>query len=148
MTPSEVADLLSLSVELDRYATADKMTRERVVAWAAVLAAHAPSMTFAEAQALVIDYYGLHGESLTPQRLVELWRDKKRLLPSQVAADVRTARAMGLVAAAWPTSTPVPDHVAAKLADVRSRRQAEAVELEAGAPVLALGAGDGSHSGQ
>ena len=49
VTPSEVADLLSLSVELDRYATADKMTKEKVVAWAAVLAAEAPSMSFDEA---------------------------------------------------------------------------------------------------
>lgn len=131
MTPSEVADLLSLSSELDRYSTADKMTRERVIAWAAVFASEAPAMTFSEAQPLVIRFYGSAGESLTAFALIELWKAGRRLLPHQIAADVRSAKARGLLAASWVGSDPLPTDVAERLSQARLDDQGKAPELSA-----------------
>ena len=132
MTPSEVADLLSLSVELDRYATADKMTREKVVAWAAVLASEAPAMTFDEAQAATIRYYGTAGESLTVFALIDAWKLGKRMLPHQIAADVRSAKARGLIGDHDPR-VPLPAEVAARLAAARANdREVAPAEIEGG----------------
>lgn len=133
MTPSEVADLLSLSVELDRYATADKMTKEKVVAWSAVFAQEAPLMTFAEAQPLVVKFYGTAGESLTPFGLIELWKESRRMMPSQIAADVRVAKRLGLVAADHPRGGVLPDGVARRLAEYRAGVNAEMPSLEVAA---------------
>ncbi len=138
MTPSEVADLLSLSVELDRYSTADKMTREKVVAWAAVFAQEAPGMTFAEAQPLVIRFYGIAGESLTPFALIELWKDEKRMLPAQIAADVRVAKRLGLVAADHRARDPLPADAARRLAEYRAGENASRPALEDGPNVSPL----------
>lgn len=129
MTPSEVADLLSLSVELDRYATADKMTKEKVVAWAAVLNAEAPGMSFGEAQQCVIRYYGTEGESLTVYALIDLWKQGRRLLPHQIAADVRSAKARGLIDPAYSHKLPLPVEVAERLAAARAADRSSAVEL-------------------
>lgn len=121
MKPSEVADLLSLSVELDRFSTADKMTPEKVVAWAAVFAQEAPGMTFAEAQPLVIKFYGTAGESLTPFALIELWKRSRRLVPAQIEADVRVAKAIGLIPADHPPRGALPASVARELSEYRQR---------------------------
>ncbi|MCW2287011.1 hypothetical protein EDF60_1662 [Leucobacter luti] len=139
MTPSEVADLLSLSVELDRYSTADKMTKEKVVAWAAVFGQEAPAMTFDEAQPLVIRYYGTAGESLTPFALIDLWRAEKRMMPSQIAADVRVAKRLGMVAADHWTRDPLPADVARRLAEYRAGVNAEAPAIESGPLLSPLG---------
>lgn len=133
MTPSEVADLLSLSVELDRYATADKMTKEKVVAWTAVLNTEAPGMSFGEAQQCVIRYYGTEGESLTVYALIDVWKQGRRLLPHQVAADVRSAKARGLIAPSYSNNLPLPAEVASALAAARAQdRDTAPAEIEAG----------------
>lgn len=143
MTPSEVADLLSLSVELDRYATADKMTKEKVVAWAAVFAQEAPLMTFAEAQPLVIRFYGSAGDSLTPYALIDLWKAENRMMPSQIAADVRVAKRLRIISASHPAAEPLPDGASRKLANYRAGVNAAVPEVEAGpaGPVSALEVG-------
>ena len=138
MTPSEVADLLSLSVELDRYATADKMTKEKVVAWAAVFAQEAPLMDFNEAQTLVVKYYGTAGESLTPFALIELWQESKRMTRHQIEADVRVAKRLGLVPADHPSRGVLPDGVARELAEYRASVNAEVPAFELGANVSPL----------
>ena len=142
MTPSEVADLLSLSSELDRYATADKMTRERVVAWTAVIGSEAPQMTFDEAQQIVIRYYGTAGESLTVYALIDLWKQSRRMAPHQIAADVRSAKARGLIGRDWDTRTALPADVAGRLAAARDEeRQAAPGEVDSGPSKLRLEVG-------
>lgn len=142
MTPSEVAALLSLSAELDRYATADKTTKEKVVAWTAVIASEAPGMTFDEARQVAISYYGTAGESLTVYALIDLWKRGKRLAPHQIAADVRSAKARGLVDRSWDPFTPLPSVVAGKLAAARADAQdAAPAELESGPGPMLLEVG-------
>lgn len=113
MKPSEVADLLSLSLELDRYATADKMTKERAVAWAATIGAKAPGMTFDAAQQVVIDYYADGGDSLQVGDLIIVWRKRN-------AADVRAARGRGLIGRGHREQDALPAAVQAKLHEARA----------------------------
>ena len=141
MTPSEVAELLSLSVELDRYMTADKATKEKVIAWAAVLGSEAPGLSFAEAQRLVIEYYGSEGESLTVFALIDLWKRDRRLLPHQVAADVRSAKARGLVSRDWPEGDALPAEVADRLSAARAGDRDVAGGVGAAGSRLALQVG-------
>lgn len=143
MTPSEVADLLSLSVELDRYMTADKATKEKVVAWAAVLNATAPAMTFDEAQKLVIEFYGTAGESLTVYALIDLWKRDHRLLRSQIEADVRVAKRLGIVEASHGAASQLPADAAERLAEYRAGVNATLpeIETEAGTSPLRLDVG-------
>lgn len=121
MKPSEVADLLSLSLELDRYATADKMTKERAVAWAATIRAKAPGMTFDAAQKVVIDYYADGGDSLQVGDLIIVWRKKN-------AADVRAARGRGLVGRDHSEYQALPPAVNEALAAARERDRVTAAE--------------------
>lgn len=127
MTPSEVADLLSLSLELDRYATADKMTKERAVAWTATIRAKAPGMTFETAQNVVIDYYANGGDSLQVGDLIAVWRKRN-------AADVRAARGRGLIGRNHPEHVALPGGVQQRLEAARAadRETAEQYEIEGG----------------
>lgn len=125
----QMLELIGLSAELDRYATADKLTIERAVAWSAVVRAKAPGMTFEQAQLAIIEFYGEAGESLTPLALIETWRRMHRLAPAQVAADVRSARSRGLIGAEWSESEPLPPSVAERLRNAReSDREQNALE--------------------
>ncbi|UOQ57215.1 hypothetical protein MUN78_16420 [Leucobacter allii] len=121
MKPSEVADLLSLSLEIDRYATADKMTKERAVAWAATIGAKAPGMTFDAAQRVVIDYYADGGDSLQVGDLIIVWRKKN-------AADVRAARSRGLIGRDHSEHQALPPAVNRALAEARERDRATAAQ--------------------
>lgn len=142
MTPSEVAELLSLNGELDRFATADKMTKEKVVAWTAVIAAEAPQMTFSDAQDAVIKYYGTAGESLTVYSLIETWKQGKRLTKKNIIDDVRTAKARGLISKEWDALTPLPTHIAERLRELREADRRELIEaIEAGPSPLQLEVG-------
>jgi len=129
MLPSEVADLLVLNAALDRYASVGRVSKEQAIAWAAVIDRQAPDLTFVEARGLVVDHYGLEEESLTPFRLVEAYRKARRLLPNQVEADVRVAKALGIVDSSWPKSDPLPEREAVWLAQVRADRASEQLAL-------------------
>ena len=90
----------------------------------------------------MIRYYGTAGESLTVFALIELWKQGRRLLPHQIAADVRSAKARGLLAASHDPRVPLPVEVAERLAAVRAA-DAEAApgEIESGVGVFALEVG-------
>lgn len=133
MKLTEVGALLVLNAELDRYATEGKQSPERAVAWHAVLEHGAPGMTFEEARQLIITYYVTAGESLTPYALVSAWKDLHRLKPSQIAADVRSAKNRGLLPKSWPKGEPLPADVAVALGRVRRAEQERMDrEIEAG----------------
>lgn len=125
MKLSETGDLLTLNAALDRFATASKQSADRAVAWYSVFEVGAPSMTFDDARQLVIEYYADAGESLTPYALIEAWKKSHRLLPHQVAADVRSARARRLVGEDWNEHTPLTPNLAEALRRARAGEQAE-----------------------
>lgn len=129
----QVGDLLVLNATLDRFATASKQTADRLVAWHAVIKTAAPSMTFDEARTAVIEYYADAGESLTPHALIQQWKTANRLHPQQIAGDVRSARARGLISAAWDERDPLPPDVAGRLRAARVAENRQAIEHAPGA---------------
>lgn len=132
MKPSEVAELLIVDAGLNRYASAANQSAEKAVAWAAALNLKAPSLGFVEARSLVVEHYASSDESLTPYALIEAWERKHRRLPHQIRADVRSARARGLVGREHRDSEPLPDHVAAALLGLRAKEASDVPAVEAG----------------
>lgn len=129
MKASEVAELLILDAGLNRYASAGNQSREKAVAWAAALNLRAPQLGFGEARELIVEHYAGTSEPLTPYALIEAWERKHRLLPHQVAADVRSARARGMLPAGHEPREPLPAVVAEQLAAARAMERA-AMEVE------------------
>ena len=130
MTPSEIANLLALSSTLDPYFSSKKDPDDLVAAWTAVITMQAPELSFKDARALVVEYYGSEGESLTPYALVELWKKRNRMLPTQVAADVRVAKRLGFVGKDHPHNAPLDDGATRRLAEYRAKVNADAPAIE------------------
>lgn len=129
LTLPEVGRIIKLDVALNRYASDASVSTDRAVAWHAVLSTGAPGMTFEEAQTCVIEFYAEAGESLTPYALIDAWKRSHRLLPRQIADDVRSARARRLIGAEWSESEPLPPSVAERLRNARERdREQNALE--------------------
>lgn len=130
MKPSEVAELLIVDAGLNRYASAANQSAEKAVAWAAALNLKAADLGFMEARDLVVEHYASSEESLTPYALIELWERKHRRLPHQVRADVRSAKARGLIPREHRESDPIPSHAAAALLGLRTKEVAEVQAYE------------------
>lgn len=129
MTLPEVGRIIKLDVALNRYASDASVSTDRAVAWHAVLSTGAPGMTFEEAQTCVIEFYAEAGESLTPYALIDAWKRSHRLLPQQIADDVRSARARGIIGREWSEREPLPPEAAEKLRNARARdREQNALE--------------------
>lgn len=126
---TDVGRLIKLDTALNRYASDASISTDRAVAWHAVLSTGAPGMTFEEAQTCVIEFYADAGESLTPYALIDAWKRSKRLLPQQIATDVRSARARGIIGREWSERDPLPPEAAEKLRNARARdRELNALE--------------------
>ena len=125
---ADVGRIIKLDAALNRYASDASVSTDRAVAWHAVLSTGAPGMTFDEAQACVVEFYAEAGESLTPYALIDLWKRSRRLLPREIAADVRSARARGLVPRDWPERDPLPPEVAERLREARAGDQQAALD--------------------
>lgn len=133
METADVLLLVGLWAELDQYGSANRVSDEKAQAWHAAIIAGAPEMTFEQARDLIVRFYVENPEeSLTVARLIKAWRTVMRREPRQIRADVRAARAMGLVPASHPERVPVPLDVAQKLRDYRRGTNAEAEQLTAG----------------
>lgn len=130
MKPSDVADLLVLDSVLNRFASAINTSAEKAVAWAAVLNQSAPGMTPDEGRELIVEHYGESSESLTPYALVDAWKKRKRLMPKQIADDVRAAKARGLIGKGHDPRVPLPAGVMRRLMSARAEAQALAPELD------------------
>ena len=123
MKPSEVADLLVIDAGLNRYASSANQSADKAVAWSAAINVKAAAMTFEEARQLVVEHYAGSDKSLTPFALFDAWLTRHRLMPKQVAADVRSAKARGLIGRDWDPRTPLPREAAGRLAAARAEAQ-------------------------
>jgi hypothetical protein len=106
------------------------------VAWQSVLA----DVEYADARQAVADHQTgpLRGEYLTVGHIVDAVRVANRQTPKLVAADVRAARARGIVPSDWSESEPLPADAAARL---RAARDADRETAVSHAELVAVGAG-------
>lgn len=130
MNKKEVAELLAIISGLDRFQAADRIAVE---AW--FLLPDIQAATLEDARQVVIDHFTYGAKNLTAGDLNALLRNVNRQDREAIAADVRSARARGLVARDWDERTPIPEQVRQRLTQLRdeSRQHAHVYgELEVG----------------
>ena len=127
MNAAEAARLLTVASGFDNRIV-DEL---KATAWARALS----DVSYAEGEAAVIAHFkdaATRNEYLTVGRLLDRVEADKRLLSRQVEADVRAAKARGLVEWSWPERELLPESVRLELARLRERDAFESVKaLEA-----------------
>ncbi len=114
MNKLETARLLTAASGFDRFMRADELT---TTAWQ--MALRDVPYELAET-ALVAHYSGDNAhKQLMPADILRAVSREARLLPFQVEADVRSAKARGLVAASWPRGEVLSADVRARLGELR-----------------------------
>ena len=127
MNKVEAAELLNIAGAFDRWIRVDDMT---VSAWAYVLAHVTADL---ENAAVLAHYAGPDAhKSLMPADIIKAVEVQARLTRPLIEADVRSAKARGLVAKDWPDAQVLPDDVRVKLQAAREGARAETLAL--GAP--------------
>lgn len=121
MNRTEVAKLLTIASGFDRRQV-DEMTVE---AWHAIPALE--QCPFEVARAVLIDHYANPDAGYFDVRvLTKALRERERTALGDVEADVRSAKARGLIGYDWPKREPLPPATAAALALARDEERQEA----------------------
>jgi hypothetical protein len=121
MNKVEVGQLLAIASGFDRFVTVDRVTTE---AW--FLALKDVPYPLAQ-QAAVAHYTGPHGtKPLTVRDVLAAVEVDTRMTDDAIEADVRSAKARGLIGRDWPKREPLPGDVAARLSLARQRDVEEA----------------------
>lgn len=125
MDKEQAATLLAVAGAFDRWIRLDDLT---ATAWHLALA----DVSFDLARDAVVEHYkGVDAhKQIMPADIIKATEVTGRLTRGQVEADVRSAKARGLVSKAWPDRGLLPEDVRVKLA---AAREADRMEL------LALG---------
>ena len=124
MNKAEVTKLLAVAGAFDRWIRLDEMT---VVGWGEILA-HVPYALAVEA--VKAHYAGPNAhKDLRPADIITAVNVAARLTRGQVEADVRSAKARGLVDKSWPDSRVLTDAVRVRLAEAREADRAELLAL-------------------
>lgn len=118
MKKSEVSELLSFMSGMDNRI----VDEARISAWFLIVG----DIDAKDAAAIVVEHYKTSRSYLEAVDIVEGAKRLHRLLPKQIEADVRGARARGLVDPEWPEHRPLPAEAQAKLADARANDRLEA----------------------
>ena len=131
MTKEEIAVLLLLASGLDRFVIVNDVTTD---AWMRALEDH--DVTFLQAEQACINHYtGMDaGRPFSVAHVVALVAVDNRSTAQAIEADVRSAKARGLVEKSWPERELLPAEIRAQLAVARdeSRATAQALPIEAG----------------
>jgi hypothetical protein len=128
MNKTEAAELLTIAGAFDRWIAVNDAT---ATAWSYVLSDVSADL----AKAAVLEHYSgpdAH-KQLMPADIIKAVEREARLTRPLIEADVRSAKARGLVSKDWPDAQVLPE-------DVRARLQA--AREDARAEMLALGAPD------
>ena len=115
MQASEAAELLAFIAAFDNR----KVSKEAAVAWSMTVNREVPQLTLPVAREIVMDHFASQGPYFTVGALLDEARLRLRLDSRAIAADVRSARARGLVYSDWPTSKALPADVVDRLAAAR-----------------------------
>jgi len=127
---TQVGQILTIASGFDRFITVDRVTTE---AWFLVLGA----IDYDEAQAAVIGHFTgpIAKEVFSVRHILNAVADGGRNTRAAIEADVRSAKARGLISKGWPDRQALPDDVKDGLLTLRDlERRAAAVrdELEQG----------------
>lgn len=112
MKKSELTELLRFMSTLDNRI----VDEDRVEGWFVLL----HDVDKSEAAQVVVDHYKTTRDYLTPLDILDGIKRLNRRMPKQIEADVRSARARGLIGRDWPETDPLPADVMARLTAARS----------------------------
>jgi hypothetical protein len=128
MTKAEVGTLLLLASGLDRFVQVGPVTTD---AWMYALSGHDVTLEQAQ-QACVNHYTGPDGgRPFTVAHVVALVSLDNRTALVAIEADVRSAKARGLIAKTWPARERLPENVARRLYGLRAAEREAAAERSA-----------------
>lgn len=124
MNVAEAAKLLTIASGFDNRVV-DEL---KAAAWSAAL----DDVSFAEGQNAVIAHFkdsGTRHDYLTVGHVLDRVESAKRLSRAAIEADVRSAKARGLIDRSWPDRGALPDDVRDALARARLSESVEIREL-------------------
>ena len=136
MSKPEIGKLLLFASGLDRFVQVDAVT---VDAWFRVLSD--TTATYAQAEQACINHYTGPDANrpFTVAHVVALVAADNRSAVASIAADVRSAKARGLIERYWPEREPLPAEIRDALFTIRERERRTARELfdtdQIGSPV-------------
>lgn len=116
MNRTDAAKLLTVAAGFDRR----QVTEVTATAWAAALHGY----NYRECETAIIEHHrdpATRGQYLTVGHVLDRVEHDNRAKRSDVEADVRSAKARGLIEQSWPKREPLPGDVAALLAAARER---------------------------
>ena len=125
MQASEVAELLSLASAYDNR----KVTKEAAVAWKVAIDAQLPDMTADIARQVIVEHFTTSGEYFTVKHLIDGGKRAMRRMPKQIADDVRSAKARGLIGKGHDPRVPLPADAMRRLMAARAEARESAPEI-------------------
>jgi len=122
MNATEAAKLLTVAAGFDRR----QVTEITATAWAAALTGH----DYQECETAIIAHHrdpATRGQYLTVGHVLDRVEAARRDVRAvDIEADVRSAKARGLIGQDWPRRDPLPESIARRLADLRELDRSEA----------------------
>lgn len=127
MQLKEVGQLLTIISSFDNR----KLDESTAVSWKLMLDREVADATLQQATEVVLQWFATSNPYFEVRHLVDGLKREMRLNRPQIAADVRSAKARGMVDASWSERDPLPHDVVHRLATARYREHHEALELGA-----------------
>lgn len=120
----QVGQILTIASGLDRFIVVDRVTTE---AWFLVLG----HVDYEEAKAATLAHFTgpIAKETFSVRHILNAVADSGRNTPAAIEADVRSAKARGLVERSWPDRYRLPDDVRDALFTIRERERRSAWQL-------------------
>lgn len=126
MNRTDAAKLLTVAAGFDRR----QVTEVTATAWAAALHGY----DYSECEKAIIAHHrdpATRGQYLTVGHVLDRVESWGRNRTGDIEADVRSAKARGMVSSDWPDRDPLPESVAERLAAARMRERQEAERYSA-----------------
>lgn len=130
MQLTEVGKLLAIVKSFDNR----KLDESTALAWKMMLDREVPTATLDQGTEVVLDWFGKENPYFEVRHLVTGLKRELRLNRREIAADVRSAKARGIVGKDWSEREPLSWMDANALAAARWRERDELHELEVSDP--------------
>lgn len=138
MQLAEVGKLLAIIKSFDNR----RLDEATAMSWKLMLDREVPNATLEQATEVVLDWFSTANPYFEVRHLVDGLKRALRLTPKQIADDVRSAKARGLIGAGHDPRQPLPVEVAERLAVARAGDRENAPrEIETGVGAFALDVG-------
>lgn len=138
MQLAEVGKLLAVIASFDNR----RLDEATAMSWKLMLDREVPGASLDQATEVVLDWFSTANPYFEVRHLVDGLKKTLRLMPKQVADDVRSAKARGLIDAGHDPRDPLPADVSARLAAARALDRDNApTEIESGVGAFALEVG-------